>query len=219
MKLLLIDDHTLFREGMRFLLQALNDQLEVDEAESCEAAIACQPASAYDLILLDLVLPGLGGLDALRAIREAYEETPVVVLSGEQTPLIVRAAIDGGAMGFIPKSSSHEILIQALRLVLAGGVYLPPHVLSTFTGRPESSSTSPAIPRSGVDTLQGLSSRQREVLCALIQGKSNKGIARELNISEHTVKVHLSAVFRALGAANRTEAVFKAAQLNFSSPT
>lgn len=206
MKLLLVDDHPMVRDGLTPLLRGLDPDLQVDEAGNCAQAIALAGRHDYDLILLDLKMPGLAGLGALAAVREAFPGSPVVVLSGEEDPRIVRQAIEKGAMGFIPKSSTSSVMIQALRLVLAQGVYLPPGALDAPDG------PAPAEPVGGNDTIAGLSGRQMEVLRRVIQGKPNKVIARELAISEGTVKAHLSAVLRALKARNRTEIVFAAAK-------
>ena len=194
MKILLVDDHALFREGLKCLLPGLDAGLELDEAGTCAEALERAATHSYDLVLFDLKMPGLNGLDALTALRDAVPAVPVVVLSGEDDPRTIRAAIERGAMGFIPKSSTPELLIQALRLVLANGVYLPPTALHD-------------------ETMPGITPRQREVLHRVIQGKTNKVIARELGISDGTVKEHLKAVLRSLGAHTRTEAVYVAAKL------
>jgi DNA-binding NarL/FixJ family response regulator len=205
MNVLLIDDHALFREGLKFLLRSLDAALAVDEAGNCAKALEHAAARSYDLVLLDLKMPGVDGLDALAALRDAIPAAPLVVLSGEDNAAVVRAAIERGAMGFIPKSSTPEVLIQALRLVLARGVYLPPTVLDA---------AGPATaPPAASQALCGLTPRQMDVLRCVIQGKPNKIIARELDVSESTVKAHLSSVLRALGAHNRTEAVYAAAKL------
>jgi len=208
MNILLIDDHALFREGLKFLLRSLDAALEVDEAGDCAKALEHAAARSYDLVLLDLKMPGVAGLDALAALRDAVPDAPLVVLSGEDNPGVVRAAIERGAMGFIPKSSTPEVLIQALRLVLARGVYLPPAVLDAARAP-----ASVALQSAGDMVLRGLTPRQMDVLRCVIQGKSNKVIARELDVSEGTVKAHLSSVLRALDARNRTEAVYAAAKL------
>jgi DNA-binding NarL/FixJ family response regulator len=202
--ILLIDDHALFREGLKFLLRSLDAALEIDEAGDCAKALEHATSRGYDLVLLDLKMPGVAGLDALAALREAIPAAPLVVLSGEDNPGVVRAAIERGAMGFIPKSSTPELLIQALRLVLARGVYLPPAVLDA---------AAEAGPSGSETALRGLTPRQVDVLRCVIQGKANKVIARELDVSEGTVKAHLSSVLRAFGARNRTEAVYAAAKL------
>ncbi|HKA39384.1 MAG TPA: response regulator transcription factor [Burkholderiales bacterium] len=209
MNILLIDDHALFREGLKFLLRSLDAALEVDEASDCAEALQRTAARSYDLVLLDLKMPGVAGLDALAALRDTIPAAPLVVLSGEDNSGVVRAAIERGAMGFIPKSSTPEVLIQALRLVLARGVYLPPTVLDAARTPAPAESRATAC-----DTaLPGLTPRQMAVLRCVIQGKSNKIIARELDVSEGTVKAHLSSVLRALDARNRTEAVYAAAKL------
>ena len=208
MNVLLVDDHVLFREGLKFLLRSLDAALEVDEAGDCAKALERAAARSYDLVLLDLKIPGVAALEALAALRNAIPATPIVVLSGEDNPAVVRAAIEHGAMGFIPKSSTPEVLIQALRLVLARGVYLPPAVLDAARAPARASPLDP-----GEVVLPGLTPRQMDVLRCVIQGKSNKIIARELDVSEGTVKAHLSSVLRALDARNRTEAVYAAAKL------
>jgi DNA-binding NarL/FixJ family response regulator len=207
--LLIIDDHALFREGLKFILRGLDEHLAIDEAGSVAAALERQDPSPFDLILLDLNLPGVGNLEALATIRAAFPETPVVVLSGEDDPRMIRATIEHGAMGFVPKSSTPEILIQALRLILAHGVYLPVAALDSEESAPGDADA----PRDPDALLRSMSPRQIEVLHCVIQGQPNKLIARNLALSESTVKAHLSAVFRSLGARNRTEAVYAAAKL------
>jgi DNA-binding NarL/FixJ family response regulator len=208
-KILLVDDHPLFRGGLKYLLQSLDEHLELDEAGNCAQAEALASQRAYDLVLVDLKMPGVGGLDALTVVRAAFPSTPVVVVSGEDDPAVVRAAIECGAMGFIPKSSTPEVMIQALKLVLAHGIYLPPRVLAAS----ELPDPAPSASASNDTGLTGLSMRQMDVLRCVIQGKPNKVIARELEVAEGTVKAHLSSVLRALGARNRTEAVYAAAKL------
>ena len=213
MKILLVDDHPLFRGGLKYLLQSLDEHLELDEAGNCSQAEALATQRAYDLVLVDLKMPGVGGLDALTVVRAALPSTPVVVVSGEDDPAVVRAAIECGAMGFIPKSSTPEVMIQALKLVLAHGIYLPPRVLAASQLPDPTPSASASASASSDAGLTGLSVRQMDVLRCVIQGKPNKVIARELDVAEGTVKAHLSSVLRALGARNRTEAVYAAAKL------
>ncbi len=209
MHVLLVDDHALFREGLKFILRGLDEHLLIGEAGSVDAAIAMQEVPPFDLILLDLNLPGVGDLEALASVRAAFPQAPIVVLSGEDDPRMIRATIEQGAMGFVPKSSTPEILIQALRLILAHGVYLPLSALDSEEplGDAVEASANP-------DTiLRNLSPRQVEVLRCVIRGDPNKLIARKLSLSESTVKQHLSAVLRTVGARNRTEAVYAAAKL------
>ena len=199
MNLLVIDDHPLFREGMKVLLRHLDANLQIDEADDCRGALHFARKQLYDLVLLDLKLPGVNGLDALAAIRKEFPFTPVVVVSGEHSAPVVREAIDRGAMGFIPKSSTPDQLVHALRQVLARKVYLPAEAIAG------------AAP-SGDQDIDELTPRQLEVLRNVIQGKPNKQLARELGVSTATVKSHLAAVMRALNASNRTELVYLAAR-------
>jgi DNA-binding NarL/FixJ family response regulator len=216
MRVLLIDDHTLFAQGLKFLLAELNPQLESVVAGSLAAALA-QPGG-FDLVMLDFHLPETHGLQALAQVRQALEGVPVVVLSGEEKLDIIHAVIEAGASGFVPKSSTPAVLLAALRLILAGGTYLPPQLLNAM----HSSAAAAPVPPTGAGTdadwpeRLGLTDRQLEVLLKAVQGKSNKIIARETGLAEGTVKAHLSAAFRVLGVANRTEAVFRAAQLGLA---
>lgn len=206
MRILIVDDHDLFRKGLRHLLSGFDAELEITEAADCAQAIAVA-GEAFHLVLLDLHMPGLSGLEALHSLRTAFESSPIVVLSGEDDPRQVRRAIDAGAAGFIPKSSTPDVLRSALRLVLADEVYLPAVALKGISDDDgDAGGVTPG--RLG----EALSERQIEVLRKAVQGKANKVIARELTISEGTVKAHLSAAFRALGVHNRTEAVYAAAR-------
>ena len=207
---MLIDDHATFTGGLKFLLSGLDETIEFLEATSCEDALEADQPSDIDLVLLDYHLPGMQGLDALLAIRDRFPSAPVVMLSGEDNPQLIRDSIDNGASGFIPKSHTPQLLIAALRLILSGGVYLPTRALTDVQYRsnaPTNDSTATGV------AIEGLSNRQVQVLMKVVQGKANKVVAREMNISEGTVKAHLSAAFRALGVHNRTEAVYMAAKL------
>jgi DNA-binding NarL/FixJ family response regulator len=197
---LLVDDHALFREGLALLLRQVDEGVVVRHAASVPQALQrLDEGGRPDLILLDMVLPGEQGLDALKRMREQAEEVPIVVLSGAEDAQLVRDCIDCGAMGFIPKASDSRVMAAALRLVLSGGVYLPS--LAIQGAPPAAADTRPA-------PFGELTPRQRDVLMRLVQGKPNKIIARELGISDTTVKTHVSAVLQCLGVHNRTEAVF-----------
>ena len=196
---------------MKFLLSDLNEDLEFTDAGNCEEALSALGSSAVDLALLDLNMPGSRGLTALRQIKDEYPGVPLAVLSGLDDPSLIRDAIEVGASGFVPKASSSEVLVAALKLILAGGVYLPQAALTGYIQR-----TPPAGEM--VERTELLSERQTDVLMRAIQGKPNKVIARELDIAEGTVKTHLSAAFKALGVHNRTEAVFAAAKLGLKPP-
>lgn len=214
MRVLLIDDHALFAQGLSFLLAELNPQLECVVATSVVAAL--KQAGIFDLVMLDYHMPDSDGLSSLLQLRQALEGVPVVVLSGEEQQDIIHAVIEAGASGFVPKSSTPAVLLAALRLILAGGIYLPPQLL--YARHPVIAKL-PDVPAGSDATWQerlGLTERQAEVLLKAVHGKSNKIIARETSLAEGTVKAHLSAAFRVLGVANRTEAVFRAAQLGLA---
>jgi DNA-binding NarL/FixJ family response regulator len=212
-KILIVDDHPLIREALRSLLGTLDDRLEVIEAGDCtEALAAAAKHPDLGLILLDIQLPGMSGLDALGSFREQYPAIPVVVMSGSENRDDVMRAIDGGAMGFLPKSQPGRVMINALRLVLAGGVYLPVE----FLGMPATAATAAAPPAAGATRVPadlGLTGRQSEVLTLLVQGKPNKIICRELGLAEGTVKIHVTAILKALGVTNRTQAVIAVSRL------
>jgi len=222
MKILLIDDHPLFREGVALLLKPLIDGLQTWEAGSCEEAFAllAQRGSA-DLVLIDLGLPGLSGLEGLKRLRADHPEVPVVVMSSADDKDTVLAVLDAGAMGFIPKSSTSQVMLGALRLILAKGIYLPPSVFLAARAAP-AASPAPAqagdvatlVPASGRQPADlGMTPRQADVLLLLLQGKSAKLIGRQLNLSLSTVKAHTSAVLRALNVTTRTQAVLAASRL------
>jgi DNA-binding NarL/FixJ family response regulator len=215
---LLVDDHHLFRQGLKFLLADLDPEIVFSEADSSARALEFAGAAPIDLVLVDLHMPGANGMDALSAMREAFDSSAVVVLSSEDDPRAIRKAIELGACGFVPKSSTPQVLIAALRLVLAGGTYLPPHVLREWGPVVPCAAAPEAARADPVRRPDGLSDRQLEVLLKAIQGKANKVIAREMHLSEGTIKAHLSAAFRALGVQNRTEAVFVAAKVGLTVP-
>lgn len=220
MRILLVDDHELFREGLKWLLSGLDGHLQFVEAGSLEgiASLAKQGDDVFDIVLLDLYLPDSEGLKSLRLARDMLPDATTVVLSSRDDPRFVGAAMQQGAAGFVPKSSTREVLIAALRLILAGGVYLPPHVLGSDAASAEPDPAPDADAHQPQEAaLQHLTARQRDVLKLAVEGKVNKIIARELDISEATVKAHLSASFRALGVKNRTEASFKVAELDWFS--
>lgn len=214
MRILLIDDHALFREGIALLLAELAAQPEIIEAGDCASGYAQLEANKdIQLIMMDLEMPGVQGVDGLRQVREDYPHIPVVVVSAHESVRNVTAAIEAGAMGFIPKSSTAPVMLAALNLVLAGGVYLPPLVLATVFSQT-------SITRDDSNNVTaaslGLSSRQADVLMKLLQGATNKEISRDLSLSPSTVKNHISAVFRALNVSSRTQAVIAAASLGLT---
>jgi DNA-binding NarL/FixJ family response regulator len=210
-KILIVDDHPLIRQAVRAVLQQLDAKIRVVESASCDEALAAADReSDLGLVLLDIRLPGRSGLDALQSLRESHPALPVVVLSASEDPGDVRRAIDLGAMGYIPKSHSGAIMVNALRLVLSGGVYLPAEMLRNTV--PPAEAQAIATPVTDPAAL-GLTPRQSDVLGLMVQGKPNKLICRELGLAEGTVKIHVTAILRALGVNNRTQAVIAVSRL------
>lgn len=220
-KILVVDDHPLIREALRQVLRALDSAVDLLEAQTgAEALELARRNPKLSLILLDLALPGTDGFETLRQLREEFPGIPVVVLSAHEQPETVTRAIDGGAMGFIPKTSTSSILVQALRLVLSGGIYLPPEVLrrqSPAGSAGPAPVTTPAQLRDPHEI--GLTERQSQVLALLVQGMPNKLICRELKLAEGTVKIHVTAILKSLGVGNRTQAVIAVSKLGLRLPT
>ncbi len=238
MKILLIDDHPLILSALQAVIQAVNAQVHVTGVGSAAAArAAMQGAADWDLVLLDLSLGDANGFELLTELRGRYPEVPVVVISASERTSDVIRAIDGGAMGFVPKSTATAELHEALRLVMGGAMYVPPFMLgldlkkvreqaaaeaaqeAAMGGRfghdaPLGAGARPDVHQQ-VPTMEqlGLTPRQAEVLGLLLQGLPNKLIARQLNLSVETVKDHVAAVLRALNVSSRTQAVLAVSQM------
>jgi len=212
MRVLVIDDYALVREGLQHALQGLADVVDVLEASDAEQALrVVANAPALDLILLDIGLPGMDGFLALDQMRRGAGSVPIVVFSASANSRDITAALNMGAMGYIPKVVKREVLLRALRLVLAGGIFVPPQAL----GVPPSLAQPPIPPLAPPDSVEelDLTERQRQVLQRIAQGKPNKIIAQELAISEPTVKAHVTEVLRALRASSRAQAMVTARRL------
>ena len=216
MKILIVDDHPLILEALRHVLRQLDgDVLVLDARTAEEGRRLVAGNSDAGLLLLDLTLPGADGFSLLEELRDAYPTVPVVVLSASDRREDIMRAIDLGAMGYIPKSSSNQVMLQALRLVLSGGVYLPPVALAA--GDAAAAEAPPVVEdAAGSRTTArelGLTARQAQVLALILQGKPNKVICRELGLAEGTVKIHVAAILRALNVSTRTQAVIEASRL------
>lgn len=208
MQILLADDHPLFREGVKPVLQKLDAQVEILEAFDYPSAYAVTAQhSNMDLALLDLNMPGGTGIDGVAQFRRRFPDIPLIILSAADQPEEVRQVLAAGAMGYISKSAAPAVIVSAINLVMAGGVYAPPDLLSPrMTTSPiPAHPPSPSGPR-----LSNLTERQLEVLRLMGQGISNRQIADALHLTEGTVKIHVTAVLRALDVSNRTEAVLVA---------
>ncbi len=222
MKILLADDHALIRSGLRNELAALAAVTEFVEA--WDAASLRQMFERHrdlDLALVDLTMPGMQGAQTIAALREDYPAIPLIVVSGVDAGAEVQAVLRAGAAGYIPKSALSQVMLQAIRLVLAGGQYLPPQLMHMLDSRAHDSATGPIAgqvraPKQTADfvRLELLSPRQKEVFALLAEGLPNKMIARQLAITEGTVKSHVATIFDVLNVHNRVSAVAEARMLS-----
>ncbi|WP_042704565.1 response regulator transcription factor [Azospirillum sp. B506] len=227
MNVLIADDHLLFRDGLRRLLAQFDADMTFFEASTYDEVRAlCDGTRPFDLILLDLGMPGWTGFSALGDIHAGLPKALLVVVSGSEKRSDLLAALENGAAGYIPKSSSAKVLLGALQLVLAGGIYLPEQAIRGGDradtqggygahhvggqGSGDAVDDGAALGSGGGDQL---TPRQRDVLARLRDGKSNKQIAHELGLTEGTVKVHVTAILRHLGVRNRTQAALTAQSL------
>jgi len=198
-RVLIADDHPLYCDALRAVVPQACPGADISEANSQEQVLAAVAAGReFSLVLLDLNLPGAIGLSCLSELRRVVPTTPIVVVSAVGDPKIMQDVIMGGACAFIPKSAPGQVLINALRVILAGGTYMPTGIVASLRGGDGSAARSE------------LTLRQRRVLELLSTGLSNKRIARALDISEITVKAHVTAIFRKLGVTNRVQAGLEA---------
>ncbi|MDZ7839556.1 MAG: response regulator transcription factor [Gammaproteobacteria bacterium] len=208
MKILVVDDHVLIREALRGVLKELKNDAEVIEAPDSRLAMqSVHDNPDLELILLDLYLPDRSGFDVLSELRERHPGISVAVLSVSVDHDDITRALDLGALGFIPKSARREVMLSAFELIFSGGIYVPPEIFGRAQP-PAVPQQQPRRPPSAADL--GLTDRQMDVLMLMMQGKSNKAICRVLDLAEPTVKNHVTAILRALGVTNRTEAVIAA---------
>ncbi|MCK0713717.1 response regulator [Chromohalobacter sarecensis] len=211
-KFIVADDHPLFRAALNQALRQVAPQAEIVEADTMEATtdmVMRHPDA--DLILLDLHMPGAHGFSGLIQLRGQSPEVPVVVISGSEEPPVVRRAIDYGASGFIPKSSSLDVIAEAIRQVLEGEVWLPEEMAKVLGESNEDEARF-------AEAIASLTPQQFRVLNMLNEGLLNKQIAYELNVSEATIKAHVTAILRKLGVHSRTQAVIAAQKLEVEPP-
>ena len=219
MKILLIDDHVLIRQAMQGVLRKLKrDAVVLEATNSAEAMARLVENPDAELILLDLTLPDRDGFAVLTDLRERYVDAAIVVLSAEQNPETVRRALELGARGYIPKSAKADVIINALRLVISGGIYIPPEILSGGLSSPPQARYAAADNALASPQAAGLTERQIQVLALIMQGKNNKTICRLLDLAEPTVKNHVTAILRALDVSSRTEAVITVNKLGWKIP-
>ena len=211
LQVLLADDHALFRDGMRYVLQQLSDEVDILDAGNFADALTLAAANpSLDLVLLDLNMPGSDGVSSIRIFHQRFPGIPLVVVSGSDQRTDIEWVMEYGAMGFISKMSSGKIMVNALRMVLDGGIYLPPQLLAqsiAALGQGEPARGAPQI------NTHGLTRRQLEALQYLAAGLSNKEISAKMNLAEGTVKVHVAAAYQVLQVNSRLDAVVKARNL------
>jgi len=224
MNVLVIDDHPLILHAMRSVVQQLAERVEVVTVTGSQAARDALSAGAeFDLALLDLQLGYDDGFALLEELRTTYPAMPIVVVAASDFRDDVMRAIDLGAMGFVPKCSSNEVLVSALEMVLSGGIYLPPSVMRSGPQHRQAGQRR-ALPHwddrldsdraAATVAALDLTPRQKEVLALLLRGQSNKLIARALNLSVETIKDHVAAVLRTLNVSSRTQAVVAVSQMS-----
>lgn len=212
-KALIADDHSLYRTGLALLL---NDRLgiaEVIQVSGFDDALDCLATHPdIKLALFDLSMPGMGGPQSLSVVKETYPDVRVAVVSGSEDREHVLAAVSIGLSGYVPKSLPEDEIVKALELILDGQVYIPRFMTASAVrpsaAKPEQA-TSQVAARVEV-SIDDLTVRQRDVLQCILRGRANKEIARELDIAEGTVKIHLAALFAQFGARNRTELATRA---------
>lgn len=208
-RVLIVDDHSLVRDGMRSLLEVSFPECEILEAGALGEAIdALAQGGEVDMVLLDLNIPDVSRFSGLTALRDTFPSVPVVMVSGQLDRITVREALAAGAAGFVSKSLKRQAIIEALQQVLEGEIYIP-----EFLGEEDDASREQALTLARIDAL---TPQQKIVLRHLVNGKLNKQIAYELNVSMTTVKAHVSAILQKLNAYSRTHAVILANRVGFN---
>lgn len=208
MRILFADDHPLFREGVKPVLSKLAPEVEIIEAKDYPAAFeAARRYEDIDLALLDLYMPGMSGIDGIARFRASFPHVPVAVLSAADERESIQRLLANGALGYICKSSPSDVILSALRLILAGGVYIPPSLLDA----PSDNDAKAMVMEVGKQ--ESLTRRQVEVLREVAKGLNNRQIAQNLNVTEGTVKIHLATIFRVLNVNSRTEALLLAQKM------
>jgi DNA-binding NarL/FixJ family response regulator len=208
-RVLIADDHPLYRDALRAIIPQAMPGAQMQEAGCQREVIASVTSdSSFDLIVLDLNLPGATGLSCLRHVRDTAQLTPILVVSGDDDPATMRDVVMAGATGYVPKSAPRQVLVDAIRVIMGGGTYLPTAAVLALRR-----AQTPEAPAAKVTAPDELTSRQKKVLKLLAEGLSNKHIARELQISEITVKAHVSLILKKLGVANRVQAAMEARRL------
>lgn len=218
MKILIADDHELFLKGLELVLQSNFKQAEISCVKNYNELLDKIKEDSFDIIITDLAMPGANWIDALKQIHDFVKETPIIVVSAVFDKEIVQKTIEIGVSGYIPKSSSNELMLSAINLVLAGGVYIPRELLDDRLENMEITKefkTLKALSLSSSGKEKKLTPRQIDVIRGIARGLPNKLIAYELGLTEGTVKVHMTVILKVLGVTNRTAAVMEAVKKGY----
>jgi len=222
MNILIADDHELFLEGLKLILKSHFQEADIVAVKNYIELFEALEKKHFDLVMTDLAMPGANPMDALNQMHNLLKNTPIIVISAVFDKEIVQKTIEIGVSGYIPKSSSNDLMLSAIHLVLAGGVYIPKELLDEANIPPQMSTefqnlkeiSSPQPPQSKD---KRLTPRQIDVVRCIAKGLPNKLIAYELGLSEGTVKVHMTVILKTLGVSNRTAAVMEAVKKGYIS--
>lgn len=229
MKILIADDHELFLKGLEFILNENFKNIELITAQSYTDIFSIfENNTDFDLIITDLAMPGANWLTAINKIHTTLPETPIIIISAVFDKEILQQTLDIGVAGYIPKTSSNSLIVSAINLVLAGGVYIPHELLYATKNTPISAEKQKeyiaplkTLEKITINTsetpLKGLTDRQIDIVKCIAEGLSNKQIAYKLNLTEGTVKVHITVILKVLNVKNRTSAVIEAAKRGYIS--
>ncbi len=221
LKILIASKHPLFREGLSRLVSELDSETQLVEAGDYPGAIkSAREGGPFDLVLSELRMPGMDEFTGVRALREATPSVPIVIVSGFETRANLERSLEAGAQGFLPKSAPPSVMLNALRLVMRGEIYVPPSLFSSEANPTNAVLASIDSTRSVMEAranIEMLTRRQLGVLALIGQGLSNRDIADRLTISEGTVKVHVGAILKTLGVSNRTQAALLKTELGIAS--
>lgn len=222
MKILIADDHELFLKGLEFFLKMNFPEAELTTAQNYSQIFSkLEKKHNFDLIITDLAMPDANWLDAISRIHALAGEAPIVIISAVFDKGILQKTIEAGVAAYIPKSSSNQLMLSAINLVLAGGVYIPHELLENHVDNQELNQELHKIrelsePKSE-ETTKKLTPRQIDVIKGIAKGLPNKLIAHELGLTEGTVKVHITVILKTLGVNNRTGAVMEAVKKGYIS--
>ena len=200
-KVLLVDDHTIVREGLKLIFEAEEEWLAIDEAKDGKEALASLSAIQYDLILLDIQMPVMGGLEFLEEKRKLGSDVPVIILTMSDDIAVIRKTIEYGVKSYIMKDSSRKEMLQVIKNTLENKAYFPKEISELLNNKQDGKNISEC------STRPDLTQRERLILTQVVRGSMSKEIAIDMGITERTVKAHLTNIYRKIGASSRAEAV------------